>query len=97
MYVVTVLFRVRPEAAALFRERVCGNAATSLAQEPGCRQFDVCIDPAAPEVFFLYELYDSRVAFEAHLASPHFNEFNVYCTGCVEHKQVLCYARLPQR
>ncbi|MGI9463684.1 MAG: putative quinol monooxygenase, partial [Aestuariivirgaceae bacterium] len=41
-----------------------------------CRRFDVCTDPDRPERVFLYEIYDDRAAFDAHLASDHFKAFD---------------------
>ena len=52
------------------------NAHASATTEPGCRQFDVCTDPQDSTRVFLYELYDDRAAFDAHLATSHFKEFD---------------------
>ncbi|MEM1384246.1 MAG: putative quinol monooxygenase [Pseudomonadota bacterium] len=76
MYVVTVLFEVVADAAELFYARVRKQATDSLALEPGCQRFDVCRDDARPERFFLYEIYDDRAAFAAHLTSAHFKAFD---------------------
>jgi (4S)-4-hydroxy-5-phosphonooxypentane-2,3-dione isomerase len=76
MYVVAVEFIIRPEALAAFMPLMLENARASRTDEPGCRQFDVCVDPKKPERIFLYELYDDRAAFDAHLATPHFKSFD---------------------
>jgi quinol monooxygenase YgiN len=39
-----------------FMPLMVDNARASREQEPGCRQFDVCLDPAAPNVAFPYEI-----------------------------------------
>ena len=39
--VVIVDFQVKPECRAEFDERIAVNANASVANEPGCRQFDV--------------------------------------------------------
>ena len=44
-WVVTVEFTVRPGHADSFIERLTTQAADSLL-EPGCSQFDVCVDPS---------------------------------------------------
>ena len=75
MYVVTVEFAIDPARWDEFLPLMRENAARSRSAEPGCRQFDVCVDPARSGVVFLYELYDDRAAFDAHLASPHFVAF----------------------
>jgi len=76
MFVVTVLFEIDPAEAAAFLPRVARQARESLDREPGCRRFDVCLDPARPEHVFLYELYDDSAAFDAHLATDHFADFS---------------------
>jgi (4S)-4-hydroxy-5-phosphonooxypentane-2,3-dione isomerase len=93
MLVVTVAFEVPAAQAELFLAAVVANARASLASEPGCRQFDVAVDPAAAGAIFLYELYDDRAAFDLHLASAHFRDFDARTAGWVARKQV----RLLQR
>jgi quinol monooxygenase YgiN len=36
----------------------------------------VCVDPKDRTSVFLYELYDDRAAFDAHLATAHFKKFD---------------------
>jgi len=76
MFVVTVEFKVRPEFVAQFVPEMIANARVTATTERGCRQFDVCTDPQDAASVFLYELYDDRAAFDAHLATPHFKEFD---------------------
>lgn len=76
MFVITVEFKVRPEFGEQFLAEMIANAHASATTEPGCRQFDVCTDPQDSTRLFLYELYDDRAAFDAHLAMPHFKEFD---------------------
>ena len=70
------------------------NACASREREPGCRQFDVAVDPAEPACFYLYELYDDRAAFDAHLASEHFRVFDAQVRGWVAHKVVRVFERI---
>ena len=67
-WVVTVEFTVRPGHADSSIARLTTQAADSLL-EPGCSQFDVCVDPSDEHRVFLYEVYANREAFDAHLAS----------------------------
>ena len=76
MFVVTVDFEVHPLRLADFMPLMIENARTSRDEEPGCRQFDVCTDAANPGAIFLYEVYDDRAAFDAHLESEHFKRFD---------------------
>ena len=76
MYVVIVDFKLKPEHAAAFHASIITNARASVADEPGCSQFDVCVDPQDLTSIFLYEIYNDRAAFEAHLKTPHFAVFD---------------------
>jgi len=67
-----VEFRIHAPHVEAFAAAISDNARASRESGRGCRQFDVCRDPADPSLFFLYELYDDQVAIDAHLQSPHF-------------------------
>jgi autoinducer 2-degrading protein len=88
MQVLVVDFVLRAEHAKDFHVAISANAKASLTREPGCRQFDVCIDAADPARFFLYEVYDDETAVQAHLASNHFAEMSHLTADWVEHKSV---------
>jgi quinol monooxygenase YgiN len=75
VYVVTVEFTIDPQRFDQFLPLMLDNARHSREDEPGCRQFDVCVDDTRRGVVHLYELYDDRAAFDAHLASSHFQSF----------------------
>jgi len=93
VYVVTVVFEAKPEHAEAFRAAMLANAKVSRETEPGCRQFDVCVEAGTGRVF-LYELYDDRAAFEAHLASAHFKAFDAQVRDWVARKDVRSYERI---
>jgi len=93
MFAVTVTFTLKPGARAEFLPLMAENARTSLDREPGCRQFDVCTE--GDEVF-LYEVYDSAVAFDAHLQSAHFKSFDAAVSDMVADKTVRTYAEMLQ-
>ncbi|MBK9244145.1 MAG: antibiotic biosynthesis monooxygenase [Burkholderiales bacterium] len=93
-YVVAVEFEIDPQHIAEFLLLICENARISREREPGCRQFDVCTDPARPAVVFLYERYHDREAFESHLASEHFGRFDKATRGMVSAKRVYALQRI---
>jgi (4S)-4-hydroxy-5-phosphonooxypentane-2,3-dione isomerase len=93
VFVVTVDFEISPECIDAFMSEMHLNAAQSLRDEVGCKQFDVCVDPVRNNAVFLYELYTSREAFDDHLCSAHFLSFNVKVTPWVISKQVRTYHR----
>lgn len=94
MFVVTVLFAVKPAHQGEFMAAMLANARTSLQDEPGCRQFDVCQSGADGAGVFLYEVYDSQADFERHLVTPHFLSFNQQSAPWVLAKTVQTYQRV---
>jgi quinol monooxygenase YgiN len=87
-YAITVDFRLKPGAMADFRILIDRNAIDSCRDEPGCRRFDVLVPKGDDSRILLYEIYDSRAAFEQHLQTPHFHDFNRDSAGLVISKAV---------
>ena len=94
MYVVTVDFTLKPRVLSSFLSLMITNAKKSREEEPGCHYFDVCHDQKSTDHVFLYEVYEDRAAFDAHLASAHFKEFDVAVRDMILNKQVHDYVRL---
>ena len=86
--VLLVEFQIAAQHVAAFAAAINANAAASLAQEPGCRLFDVCRSAEEPGLFVLYEIYDNEAAVQAHLVSPHFQQMNTATASWVERKTV---------
>ena len=97
MYVVIVDFKIKPERLAEFMPLMLDNARASRETETGCRQFDVCVDPKDKTSVFLYEIYDDRAAFDAHLATAHFKRFDAAVAPMVASKAVRILERLTSR
>lgn len=93
MHVITVEFVALPGHEGDLLARVRRQAADSLAREADCLQFDVCVDPKTPGRIFLYEVYRDEAAFQNHLDSAHFNDFNGATTGWVAAKTVQAWHR----
>lgn len=74
-FVLLVEFEVKPESLAEFLELVDANARASVANEPGCFQFDVMQTMDDPHRVVLYEVYASEEAFREHMAMPHTQAF----------------------
>jgi len=71
-YVIVAELTVAPERLADFIAHSLEDGRDSVANEPGCRQFDVHVAGDGSPTVVLYEVYDDRAAFEAHLQTPHF-------------------------
>lgn len=87
-FIVVVDLEIGTEALPAFLPLMQQNAAASLRDEPGCRQFDVCHDPAAPTSLLFYEVYDDGAAFAAHLASAHYLAFDAATSAMIRSKAV---------
>lgn len=74
-FVVIAEFQLRPGQLQAFLEAARDDAKHSLADEPGCQQFDVICPEGAEDTVVFYEVYDSRAAFDAHLETPHLGRF----------------------
>ena len=74
MFVLQVNIRIKPENVEAFMKKALENAREAR-KEPGCRQFDVLVDPNDKTKVMLYEVYNDDKAFEAHQATPHFKKY----------------------
>jgi len=91
MFAVTVLFELHPGQMDAFLPRMVENAKTSLETEAGCHQFDVCRNE---DQVFLYEIYEDRAAFDAHLETAHFKAFDTAVALMILQKEVQTYERV---
>ena len=73
-FALVVNIRIKPENVDKFMHGLLANAREAR-KEPGCRQFDVLVDPADKTKVMLYEIYNDEKAFEAHQATPHFKKY----------------------
>jgi autoinducer 2-degrading protein len=73
--VLIVEFQVKPESLKKFNQLIAVNAKASVAEEPGCRQFDVLHNQDDPCHIVLYEVYDSPAAFQDHMGRKHTQTF----------------------
>lgn len=74
-FAVVVHFGVKPGHEQEFFDAMIRQAETSVRDEPGCHQFDVCVDAEDRGKIFLYETYTDAEAFEVHKQTPHMAEF----------------------
>lgn len=74
MFVLLVNIRIKPEHVERWMPLALENAREAR-KEPGCRHFDVLVDPADRTKVLLYEIYDDEKAFEAHQQTPHFKKY----------------------
>jgi autoinducer 2-degrading protein len=65
---------VKPEHEARFWKYLEADVIGSRA-EPGCVRFDVLRDQTAAHVYYLYEVYRDKAAYESHQKELHFTTF----------------------
>lgn len=75
MLAIIVDFEALSGKAEEVREVLQTQARNSLDKEPGCKHFDVCVDPDDPHRFHLYELYEDQAAVDAHAETEHYKAF----------------------
>lgn len=88
MFIVTVRFTVRPGCEERFLEAVRAQSVNSLTRESECDRFDVCVSADRPRDVLLYEAYASAAAFDAHLQTAHFENFEAVTQEWIEQKAV---------
>jgi (4S)-4-hydroxy-5-phosphonooxypentane-2,3-dione isomerase len=92
-FAITVAFELVEGAFPEFHRLVAENAALSVELEPDCLRFDVLTpaDATVPTHVFLYEIYRDRAAFDLHLASDHFRQFDQRSRDLVLSKTAVAY------
>lgn len=93
-FVLIVEFEVKPDSVERFHALIAENARLSVANEPGCRQFDVARAQDAANKIVLYEVYDDLAAFEAHAKMPHVAAFFAAARPLIVAQKASRYDRL---
>lgn len=94
MHVVTVDFLIHDNYTELFASAILKHANNSLTKEDDCLRFDVCRNETEPNKFFLFEMYRSNAAFENHMNTPHFQDFENRVAEWVKSKKVYTWNKL---
>ena len=74
MFVLQVNIKIKPDSIDAFMTRLAENAREAR-KEPGCRQFEILVDPRDHTSVMLFEIYKDVDAFEAHQQTPHFKKY----------------------
>jgi quinol monooxygenase YgiN len=74
MFVLVVNIKIKPENVERWMKMALENAREAR-KEPGCRHFDVLVDPQDKSQVMLYEIYNDEKAFEAHQQTAHFKKY----------------------
>ena len=74
MFVLVVNIKIKPENVERWMKMALENAREAR-KEPGCKQFDVLVDPQDKSQVMLYEIYNDEKAFEVHQQTAHFKKY----------------------
>ena len=74
-FALVVKLRIKSDSIDKFMAAVQENGKAARETEPGCRTFDILVDPNDPASAMLYEVYDDETAFEAHQKTAHFKKY----------------------
>ena len=94
MRVIVASFKVKPDCVDAFIAAAKVDAESSVANESGCHQFDVNVDPENPTHFSFYEVYDDQDAIDVHRAAPHFKTFFDTIQNLIEERSPLILDRV---
>ena len=93
MFVLAVQIRIKPDNVEAFMSKLAENAKNAR-KEPGCRQFDVLVDPNDKTKVMLYEVYNDEKAFEAHQQTPHFKKYLAEAVSLLASRERSVWKRL---
>jgi autoinducer 2-degrading protein len=74
LYVNAVDLDINPADMDAYMAALRENGAKAVT-EPGCREFNIHVQANSPNHVFIYEVYDSAAALEAHRATDHFKKY----------------------
>ena len=91
MNVVVVFLEAERGREAELRAALRAHAHSCLEREPGCRRYDISVDPLEGAAFLLYQVYDDEAAYLAHRELPHYADFRILTDPWVRTRRVLTY------
>jgi quinol monooxygenase YgiN len=94
-FAIFLTIDVIPGKKDAFLEQVRINRARSLADEPGCKRYDILDPDPEGHRLNMYEVYASAAAFEAHRRTPHFATCSAAIQPLVAARKLEQFTLLP--
>jgi autoinducer 2-degrading protein len=91
--VLAVSLKIKADCVDKFMAECLKNGTAARETEPGCKQFDIVVDPNDPTKAMLYEIYADEAAFEAHQQTPHFKHYLANALQYLESRERAFYRR----
>ncbi|WNK20178.1 putative quinol monooxygenase [Halomonas piscis] len=89
MYCIIVQTQLKPGKREAFLRAMLPNAEASVREEPGCHVFDVLEDQENPDLFHLYEIYESKEALAEHKTTEHYKESRAVVNELIAEQNVI--------
>jgi autoinducer 2-degrading protein len=86
-FVNAVDLDIIPAEMDKFMAAIKENGAAAV-KEPGCREFNIQVLASNPNHVFLFEVYDSAAALEAHRATDHFKTYAATTSPMIAKREV---------
>lgn len=93
-FVLVVNLEIKAGEVDRFMAMALENAKASRETEPGCRQFDVLVDPNDRTKVMFYEMYADEAAFQAHQQTAHFKNYFDKALGYLASRGRTFYTRV---
>ncbi len=93
-FVLVVNLEIKPGEVDRFMPMALENAKAARETEPGCRQFDVLVDPKDKTKVMFYEVYADEAAFQAHQQTAHFKKYFETALGYLASRNRAIYGRI---
>ena len=87
LYINAVDLDINPADIDKFLAAPKANGAAAV-QEPGCREFNITVSQKDPNHVFVFEVYESAAAFDAHLNTDHFRKYAATAKDIVAKREV---------
>lgn len=96
MFVVLAVYDVEPASADRFRRTFLAHVRTSLGEDEDCLRFDLADDENVPGRFLSWQIFTTKDAFDAHVATRHQEAFERIIAGWVRAKSVETYRLISE-
>jgi autoinducer 2-degrading protein len=93
-YVLVVNVEIKAGEVDRFMAMALENAKAARETEPGCKQFDVLVDPNDKTKVMFYEVYADEAAFQAHQQTAHFKKYFDKALGYLASRGRTFYSRV---
>lgn len=89
MYCIIVKTVIKDGAKGAFEAAININAAASVTNEEHCFVFDVIASVEEKNTYYLYEIYESADALEAHKQAAHYKECRAIVSDLIEEQSAM--------